>query len=89
MSQTVNLWGATYSNVPSVRVPKNAAKTEYATFADTSGTTATESDVASGKVFVKSDGSTASGSLSFSTIYTSTSNPSGGSNGDVWLKTVS
>ena len=25
----------------------------------------------------------------FSTIYTSTSNPSGGSNGDVWIKTVS
>ena len=34
-------------------------------------------------------GAPITGSLSFSTIYTSTSNPSGGSNGDVWLKTVS
>lgn len=30
-----------------------------------------------------------SGSLSFSTITVSTSNPSGGSNGDVWIKTAS
>ena len=34
-------------------------------------------------------GTAITGGLSFSTIYTSTSNPSGGSNGDVWLKTVS
>ena len=87
MSQSISLWGATYSNVPAVLLPKSTSGT--ARFTDTTITTATESDVASGKVFVKADGSTGNGSLSFSTIYTSTSNPSGGNNGDVWLKTVS
>ena len=87
MAQSIPLWGATYSNVPAVLLPKSTSGT--ARFTDATVTTATESDVASGKVFLKSDGSTASGSLAFSTIYTSSSAPSSsqGSDGDVWLRT--
>lgn len=87
MAQSISLWGATYSNVPAVLLPKSTSGT--ARFTDATVTTATESDVASGKVFLKSDGSTASGSLAFSTIYTSSSAPSSsqGSDGDVWLRT--
>ena len=88
MAQSISLWGATYSNVPAILLPKSTSGT--ARFTDTTVVTASESDVASGKVFVKSDGSTANGSLSFSTIYTSSSSPSSsqGVNGDVWIKTV-
>ena len=87
MAQSISLWGATYSNVPAVNLPKSTSGT--ARFTDASITTATEPDVASGKVFVKADGSTGNGSLAFSTIYTSSSAPSSsqGSNGDVWIRT--
>lgn len=85
MAQTVDLWGATYSNVPALIVPSGNGT---ARFTDTSVTTSVESDVASGKVFVKADGSTATGSLTFSTIYTGSSTPSSstGVNGDIYLQ---
>lgn len=86
MAQSIRLWGATYSNVPAVDLPKSTSGT--ARFTDATITTAAESDVAFGKVFVKSDGSQGTGSLSFSTIYTGSTTPSSslGSNGDVYLK---
>ena len=89
MSQTISLWGATYYQVGGIDLPKSGGGT--ARFTDTSPTTATASDVVSGKVFVKSDGSQDTGTLSFATYYTGTSNPSAslGSNGDIYLKTVS
>lgn len=59
MAQSVNLWGATYSDVPALDVPKTGGGT--ARFTDTTPTTAIESDVASGKVFIKADGSLATG----------------------------
>lgn len=61
MAQTVNLWGATYSDVPALIVPSGNGT---ARFTDTSVTTAEESDVASGKVFIKADGSQATGTAS-------------------------
>ena len=61
MAQTVNLWGATYSNVPALLVPSGNST---ARFTDASVTTAVESDVASGKIFIKSDGSQATGTAS-------------------------
>lgn len=62
MSQSISLWGATYSNVPGVLLPKSTSGT--ALFSDASVTTAVESDVASGKTFLKSDGSIATGTNS-------------------------
>lgn len=62
------------------------------TIIDLTPTTATETDVAQGKVFFKKDGTqatgTASGGGASQTIYTGTSNPSSslGANGDVYIK---
>ena len=58
MAQTVDLWGATYSNVPALLVPSGNGAVR---FTDTTPTTAIEADVAQGKIFVKSDGSIATG----------------------------
>ena len=54
MSQSISLWGATYSNVPAVQLPKSPSGT--ATFTDVTDTTATASDVASGKYFYTAAG---------------------------------
>ena len=71
MAQSISLWGATYSNVPAVNLPKSTSGT--ARFTDTSVTTAVESDVASGKIFIKADGSQATGT-----------NQGGSGDGYVW-----
>lgn len=62
MAQNVTLWGASYSNVPALDVPATGGGT--ARFADPSITTAVESDVASGKIFLKADGSPGTGTAS-------------------------
>lgn len=61
MAQTVNLWGATYSAVPAITVPSGNGT---ARFTDVTPTTAAESDVTSGKIFFKSDGTQATGTNS-------------------------
>ena len=53
MAQNISLWGAAYSGVPAVNLPKTGGGT--AKFTDASVTTAVESDVASGKIFIKSN----------------------------------
>ena len=62
MSQNITLLGASYSDVPAVTLPKTGGGT--ARFTDTTVTTAVESDVASGKTFIKADGSIATGTSS-------------------------
>ena len=54
MAQNISLWGATYSAVPSVTLPKSGGGT--ATFTDVTDTTAAAADVASGKYFYSAAG---------------------------------
>lgn len=77
MAQNITLLGASYSAVPAVTLPKTGGGT--ARFDDCSVVTATASDVASGKVFVASDG----------TVTTGTSSGGGGSGGLTLLSTTS
>ncbi len=62
MAQNITWMGASYSNVPAVTLPKTGGGT--ARFDDASVTTATASDVASGKVFLASDGTITTGTNS-------------------------
>lgn len=86
MAQNITLMGAAYSAVPAVVLPKTGGGT--ARFDDASVTTAAAADVASGKVFLASNGTITTGSLAFSTIYTGSSAPSSstGADGDVYLQ---
>lgn len=66
MAQNITIQGASYPDVPSVTLPKTGGGTAW--FTDVTPTTAVESDVASGKVFFKSDGSQATGTASFTNL---------------------
>ena len=57
--QSVNLWGAVYSDVPAIDVPKSGGGT--CTFTDVTDTTATASDVAQGKYFYTAAGTKTQG----------------------------
>lgn len=76
MAQNISLLGASYSDCPAVLLPKTGGGT--ARFDDASVTTATASDVASGKTFLASDG----------TITTGTASGGGGSDRLVLLQTT-
>ena len=77
--------GASYSNVPWLTLPKTGGGT--ARFDDVTDTTATASTVLSGSGFHAANGTWTNGSVTFATYYVSSSNPTGGNNGDIWLKT--
>ena len=62
MAQNITLLGASYSDVPSVVLPKTGGGT--ARFDDASVTTATAVDVASGKIFLANDGTITTGTAS-------------------------
>lgn len=62
MAQNITLLGASYSAVPAVQLPKTGGGT--ARFDDASVTTATASDVASGKIFLASNGTITTGTNS-------------------------
>lgn len=72
MAQNITLLGASYSDCPAILLPKTGGGT--ARFDDATITTATASDVASGKIFLANDG----------TITTGTSSGGGGSSS--WTK---
>lgn len=76
MAQNITLMGASYSAVPAVTLPKTGGGT--ARFDDASVTTATASDVASGKIFLASNG----------TITTGTASGGGGTDRLVLLQTT-
>lgn len=59
MAQNITLMGANYSAVPAVTLPKTGGGT--AKFTDVTPTTATDSDVLSGKIYFKSDGTQSTG----------------------------
>ena len=62
MAQNITLMGANYQAVPAVLLPKTGGG--QAQFTDVTPTDAVESDVASGKVFFKSDGTQSTGTAS-------------------------
>lgn len=62
MAQDITLLGASYSNCPAVLLPKTGGGT--ARFDDATVTTATASDVASGKIFLASNGTITTGTAS-------------------------
>ena len=62
MAQNITLMGASYSDVPSVNLPKTGGGT--ASFTDVTDTTASASDVAQGKYFYTSSGVRAEGTAS-------------------------
>ena len=76
MAQNITLLGASYSAVPAVTLPKTGGGT--ARFDDCTVVTASASDVASGKIFVASNGTITTGTAS-----------GGGGNGLTLLKTTS
>ena len=62
MAQSINLWNATYSDVPSILLPRAGGGT--AQFVDVTDTTAAAADVASGKYFYTSGGVKTQGTAS-------------------------
>lgn len=72
MAQNVTVQGASYPDVPAVVLPKTGGGT--ASFTDVTDTTATASDVASGKYFYTANGTKTQGTALTVTITQSGSN---------------
>lgn len=82
----ITLWGASYSNVPSILLPKTGGGT--ASFVDVTDTTATANTILQGYGAHIADGSFVNGNVIVNRYYTGSSAPSAslGNNGDLYLK---
>ena len=89
MSKNIKIANASYSNVPSIKVPL-ASGSGNAVFMETSDATATASDIANGETAYV-NGVKVVGTLGFITFYTGTTDPpsSLGNDGDIYLKVAS
>ena len=58
------------------------------TIIEISGDTVAADKMLSGYTAHSASGAPVTGNVTFSTVTVSSSNPTGGSNGDIWLKTV-
>lgn len=87
MAQSITFLGASYEDVPAVKLPKTGGG--LALFADASPTTAAPGDVVSGKVYIQADGSLGTGTLVIQHYFTGSDAPSAslGEDGDVYLQT--
>lgn len=89
MAQNITLMGASFENVPGVKLPKTGGG--EAAFFDVSATTATAATVQAGETFILADGSQGTGSLVIQHYYTGSGEPpaSLGEDGDIYLEVVS
>ena len=83
----ITLWGASYSDVPSVEIPRTGGGT--ASFDDTTDATVTSNSHILNGYTAYSNGTKYNGSLVIQHYYTGSSTPSSslGVNGDIYLKT--
>ena len=88
MAQNITIWGASYSNVPGVDLPKTGGGT--ARFTDTSASTCSASNMTSGTIGYDSNGELVTGSLVVKHYYYGTNDPVAANlnDGDIYLKVV-